>query len=72
MSFGKGGVCVISPHLPLDVSQQAAGSQAEQGRTEPVFTQLLFDESEPHQGLLSRSDPPCWLKAHLKVYVDLG
>lgn len=61
--------CVLNPHLPLDVSQQAAGSQAEQERAEPVVAQLLFDQSEPKQRLLSRPDPPCRLKAHLREHI---
>lgn len=56
------------PHLSLDISQQATGSQAEHLGTEPIVAQLLFDQREPHQGLLSRPDAPRWLKAHLREH----
>lgn len=59
-------VCWWRSHLPLDVSQQAAGSQAKQVRAEPLIAQLLFDQSEPHQGLLSGPDTSCRLEANLR------
>lgn len=64
-------VCELSPRLSLNVSQQAAGSQAEQVRAQPVVAQLLFHQDEPHQRLPGCSDPPGGLKAHLRKHTHL-
>lgn len=52
-------------HLPLDVSQQAAGAQAEEMGAQPLVAQLLLHQGEPHHRLLGRADAPRRLEAHL-------
>src|SRR5260370_37142250 len=42
--------------LPLDVTQQAAGAEAEHFRPQPRRPQLLFDHRQPLDGLLPRAN----------------
>lgn len=58
--------CYLSrAYLPFNVSKQTAGSQAEEVRSEPLVTQLLLHQYQPHQGILRCANTPRWLKPNL-------
>jgi hypothetical protein len=62
-----GGVTArqVMRQLALDIAEQAAGSDPEQGGREPIVAQLLFHERQPFEGLLSRADSARGLESDL-------
>merc|ERR1719186_411925 len=56
--------CHPVEQLPLYVSQQTAGADSEHVVVEPVVAQLLLDEYEPCDRVLSRPDSPRRLESY--------
>ena len=66
--------------LPLDVPQQAAGSDAEQVRLRPLVPKLLLHQGQPGEGVFGAADPssrletnlvPAWWRHSRFCFIDL-
>src|SRR5688572_6420025 len=53
--------------LALDVGEQAAGAEAEEGRLHPVATELLAHEDQPGERILGGGDAAGRLEADLEA-----